>query len=221
MSYQLVPKCARCGYVRSPVDSGPLDKCVSCGVPLKLARASEIDNRRAQALSNSSVQLQACTVLGGSGYSLQVGESVDLLFGEKGVAILVQSGGLLELSFVELDSVLVSGPGAVTSGGGFVGGGFGVESAVEGIAVATLLNKLTTRTSVHTFLTLITNVGELHLHYAGMEPNALRIALSPVFTFLRRLDASWVHKRIQNLELQRDRGAITELEFASLRSRLP
>ena len=41
----------------------------------------------------------------------------------------------------------IGGPGLVKTGGGFVGGGFGARGAIEGMAIAAVLNGLTTRTS--------------------------------------------------------------------------
>jgi hypothetical protein len=75
----------------------------------------------------------------------------------------------------------------VTSGGGFIGGGFGVEGAIVGIGVASLLNALTTKTNTFTFtfMQLETTDGEVFFHYGAMEPSALRMELSPVFVALR------------------------------------
>jgi len=44
----------------------------------------------------------------------------------------------------------IGGPGLVKTGGGFVGGGFGARGAIEGMAIAAVLNGLTTRTSIKT-----------------------------------------------------------------------
>jgi len=42
---------------------------------------------------------------------------------------------------------------------------------------------LTTNTKIHTFMQIVSDTGEVFLHYAGLEPGALRIALSPVFAY--------------------------------------
>src|SRR5262249_16799941 len=81
------------------------------------------------------------------------------------------------IPYPEIVDFSITGPGTVTTGGGFIGGGFGVAGALEGMAVAAVLNALTSRTKVHTFIGLVTHQGELFLHYEGMEPGALRIAL--------------------------------------------
>lgn len=88
------------------------------------------------------------------------------------------------------------------------------------MAVATVLNLLTSKTKVHTFLTLIANFGELHLHYAGMEPSALRIALAPVYVHLRRLDPVWQESRLKLLHAQQAAGRLSANDFAAAKRRL-
>lgn len=89
------------------------------------------------------------------------------------------------LDYSDVIAIQVTGPGTISSGGGFIGGGFGVEGAITGIAIGALLNKLTTRTQVFTFIQIETVKGEIFLHYPGAEPGALRIELSPVFVQVR------------------------------------
>lgn len=79
----------------------------------------------------------------------------------------------------------IAGPGKVTSGGGFIGGGFGVEGALVGIGVASLLNALNTKTDLFTFIHLETNAGDAFVHYGDAEPGALRMVLSPAFVTMR------------------------------------
>jgi hypothetical protein len=118
--------------------------------------------------------------------------------------------------YAEVDDIRVSGPGTVTSGGGFVGGGFGVESAMQGIAVATLLNLVTTTSKVHTYITLSSIRGELHFHYAGMEPGAVTVALAPVFTSLRRMNPRWIDIQVARIDGCKKAGIITEGEYAQM-----
>jgi hypothetical protein len=106
------------------------------------------------------------------------------------------------------------------TGGGFAGGGFGVEGALQGIAVATVLNALTTKSKIHTFVAVITNVGELHFHYAGMEPSALRVALASTYTALRRLDPNWQRARLAALEYDKKHRGLSDHEFERLATRI-
>lgn len=140
-------------------------------------------NPRGTSPNAQPIWLSPCTVLGGSGYALPTGTEVNVCLGQSAMTIRTLTDGQTEhVSYPEVVSITISGPGRVTSGSGFIGGGFGVAGAVEGMVVATILNALTTRTKVHTILEIITHRGELFLHYGQMEPGALRIVLSPVFT---------------------------------------
>jgi hypothetical protein len=122
--------------------------------------------------------------------------------------------------YPEVVDLVITGPGAVTTGGGVIGGGFGVAGALEGMAIAAILNALTTRTKVHTFIQLGTHQGEIFLHYGGLEPASLRIALSPVFAHLRRFDPNWIDSRLQRLQGLRGQEMLADEQFELLRSRL-
>jgi len=54
--------------------------------------------------------------------------------------------------YSEVEDVEIGGPGLVKTGGGFIGGGFDVTGALEGMAIASVLNAPTRRTSVKTVL---------------------------------------------------------------------
>lgn len=163
--------------------------------------------------------LADCIVLGANGFPFAIGSKIRLSFDSTNVhcSSKVRTASF---SLAELAELNISGPGSVTTGGGFIGGGFGVDSALEGIAVATALNFLSTKTKVHTFLTLVTNFGELHLHYSGMEPGALRIALAAVFVRIRRLDPIWQESRLKVLLAQQAAGRLSADELAAAKKRL-
>ncbi|WP_028601167.1 zinc ribbon domain-containing protein [Ottowia thiooxydans] len=165
------------------------------------------------------LRLRECIILGGSGFPFASGETVGVLLGKNGLTVH-GSAYLVSISLVEIAELNIAGPGSVTTGGSFVGGGFGVASALEGMAIAGVLNALTSRTKIHTFISLITNFGELHLHYGDLEPSALRIALSDVFVKLRSLEPSWQPSRLRLLEAEHSRGGITQQQFDDGKSRL-
>lgn len=165
---------------------------------------------------HSAQRLQGCTYLGGAGIPFIEGERIDAFFDASDISIRGEKRSA-KFSYVELAELAITGPGKVTTGGGFVGGGFGVEGALEGIALAAVLNALSTRTKINTFITAITNFGEIHLHYAGMEPGALRIALAAVFHRMRQADPVWIAARSKSID------AAEELpidEQSELRARL-
>lgn len=167
-----------------------------------------------------SVDLADCIVLGGSGLGAVEGETVHLEFTNRAISVSGADQTKIELALAEVADVVVSGPGTVTTGSGFIGGGFGIAGALEGIGMATILNTISTRTKIHTFIGLITNVGELHVHYSGLEPGALRMALAPVFTSLRTINPTWIDEREAVLYRLFETKAIDEPEFGRLQSRL-
>ena len=164
--------------------------------------------------------LKACACLGGCNYPIAAGDSTSLSFGPEELLIQLADDSSFCIPYLELASIEVSGPGTLKSGGGFVGGGFGVEGALEGMAIATVLNALTTKSKIHTFVSLITNIGELHFHYGAMEPSALRIALASVYATLRRLNSQWRRERAAALDFAQAQGALSAHEFLRLTSRL-
>lgn len=168
--------------------------------------------------TQSSWLTLSCTVLGGFGHAFAPDETVELVFGESSFQIRAGARVTEEVFYIELVDLEISGPGTVAKGGGFIGGGFGVGGALEGMGTAAILNALTTRFKVHTFLTLVTHVGEVHLHHGGLEPAALRIALSEVFVTLRRMNLGWLEARRALLEGQR--SSLTDSQYEKLAARL-
>jgi hypothetical protein len=59
---------------------------------------------------------------------------------------------LLRIPYSAIDDLEFSGPGKVTTGGGFIGGGFGLSGAAKGMIAASVLNALTTKTKIHTMI---------------------------------------------------------------------
>jgi hypothetical protein len=130
--------------------------------------------------------LSGCTVIGGCGFALEVGEMTSLLMRDRSVTVVGETGAKIHLeagnSLIAVDA---SGPGVVTSGMNFSFFFKDFESFASGFLVTTVLNRLLSRSEIHTLLALITTDGELFLHYGGQEPAALRVQLSPLFTSLR------------------------------------
>lgn len=168
---------------------------------------------------NREVRLENITCLGGIGFPCEPGEEITIRLESSGVAILGQRRSA-RFSYFELVDISISGPGKVTTGGGFVGGGFGVSGALEGIAVATILNVLTTKTKIHTFVSIETNFGELHLHYSDMEPGALRVALSHVYLKMRQSSSNWRQGRIAIAQEAHAAGKIDEAELNAIIARV-
>lgn len=134
------------------------------------------------------VDLGKCRLLGGSGFPLTAGTHVGVRFDENGLGLWTGDADpkeQLRLGWSRIESLAITGPGTVQSGGGLIGGGFGLEGVLTGMAAATVLNALSTETSCITVLEIGADVGELFLLDPHDEPAMLRILLSGAFTRLR------------------------------------
>jgi Short C-terminal domain len=89
-----------------------------------------------------------------------------------------QAEVLAQVPYSEIEDVEIGGPGLVRTGGGYVGGGFGLQGAAEGMAIAAVLNALTTRTSIKTIVRVQGTSCELFLLDTRATPEQLRIGLS-------------------------------------------
>jgi hypothetical protein len=160
------------------------------------------------------------------------GTTCDLLFAEDE---LLFHDGVEEIGTVayhDLTALEIGGKGATARGGGWRGGGFGLEGAAAGALIATALNLLTTRTAIDTVLCFQAPGAELFMHHAATTPESLRIELSQVFTKLRRTDVAGSGResptgaaatkidRLSKLADLLERGVIDEAEFATLKAEL-
>lgn len=106
---------------------------------------------------------------------MAIGEQYDARFLEDRLAIFPQYSGeaRAEVPYAEIEDVEIGGPGLVKSGGGFIGGGFGAVGALEGVAIASVLNALTTRTSITTIVRVQGVRCELFLLHTRSTPEQL------------------------------------------------
>jgi hypothetical protein len=124
-------------------------------------------------------------VLSSAGISAAAGDRCNEIFGGQTINVATAGGEDQSLSWSDLVGIEILGPGKVTSGGGFFGGGLGLEGAAEGMVIAGVLNALTTRSSIQTVLGLLFRQQELWLMHQILEPLALRIEMAPVFARMR------------------------------------
>ena len=143
-----------------------------------------------------------------------------------------QAEVLAEVLYSQVEDVEIGGPGLVKSGGGFVGGGFGAAGAAEGMAIATVLNGLTTRTSIKTVVRVQGAGCELFLLYTKATPEQLRIQLSRPLGAIRAARSAAAHENLGSVrstslvdELAKlasmlESGLLTRDEFDRLKARL-
>jgi len=139
------------------------------------AEVSELDAR-------SLVSLRGIAYLGGyvPEPAIAAGERYDVRFLADRFIVFAyrQTEVLAEVLYRHVEDVEIGGPGLVKTGGGFVGGGFGVSGAIEGTAIAAVLNALTTRTSVKTVVRIQGSGCEVFLLHTRLTPEQLRITMS-------------------------------------------
>ena len=159
----------------------------------QVAAAPEASTPVVEALATIS----GCHVKGGEGLPPKPGDVVSLVFNPDNLLLQSADGVLAEISYADVESLEIGGPGKFKSGGGFMGGGFGAEGAVEGMAIASALNLLTTRTKPITTVTLRTRSAELFLYITTETPELLRMRLSPVFNVMRQHEQAPATQQVQ------------------------
>jgi|GEM_PF-3449088 len=122
------------------------------------------------------------------------GERYDVRFLEDRLAIFAcrKADVHVEVPYGQIEHVEIGGPGLIRRGGGFVGGGFGVTGAMEGMAIAAVLNGLTVRTSIQTVVRIQGTGCELFLLYTKATPDQLRIEMSRTLGTIRSARAAEV-----------------------------
>jgi hypothetical protein len=195
-------------------------------------------------------RLLSCRLVGGYGHNLRPDLPYTLSVGQRAFAMTTEhsrpgrGGGWgdqrpvppLPLSFActipfrQLTDFQVWGPGAVTRGGGFSGGGYGLEAAAIGILTATALNAMTTQTTITSYLTIRCQQQELTFLYAGATPHALKLGLAHVFGALRQAARAEVADsrpppvdpvdRLGKLGQLHAQGMLTDEEFDAAKQKL-
>ena len=191
--------------------------------------AQETDELDARTL----VSLRGVAYLGGyvPATGISAGQRYDVRFLEDRLWVLPwrQAEVLAEVLYSQIEDVEIDGPGLVKTGGGFAGGGFGVQGAAEGMAIAAVLNTLTTRTSITTILRIQGTGCELFLLHTKATPAQLRIDLSRPLAAIRSTQApaasattetgSDPATRLRKQELQ-DAGLLTRDEYEMKRTEI-
>ncbi len=179
-------------------------------------------------------KLVSCIYLGGYGVDpgLAPADRVDLYFTQKGIW-LTPAGSFKPYLRVryECSRALEFEGGTVRTGGGYVGGGFGAAGAAEGMAIAGLLNSLTSKSSVHTTIRYEADQAEIFLFTDKATPRSLELRLADPRARIRNRSApeaaagssvpgSDLVTQLTRLGEMLDKGQLTEQEFAAAKTRL-
>lgn len=189
-------------------------------------RIAELRKAYIQSVANrSACKPLEVVILGGAGWEGKKGCKFLLSLDQSAIymsdLVSMQDSPLQIENLLEVD---ISGPGKVTSSAGVVGGGFGAEGAMKGIAVATVLNLLTTHSNTKTFIRLGFSDSEIVMLTSQIEPDAARILLSPLFLKIKRqlpeTKPVLLSGELQKLHELKQSGAITDQEFDKLKTKL-
>lgn len=240
--YMRVNTCAACSSENVVVDSSPSEPKPPSTPEEKGAitrwldkKATEIDAQRIQdersksfvesikrAAGHEPVEV---IVLGGAGWEENKGEKRLLSIDRASVSLSDPKACTTAVfPIVDVTDAEISGPGKVTSDIGLMGGGFGTEGALKGMAIATVANLLTTHSNTKTIIRLGTKNSELVMFTSQIEPDQARLLLSPIFVQIKSIAAetksSSVTDELQKLHGLKQSGVITEDEFLKLKQSL-
>lgn len=153
-----------------------------------VATANRSEQQRLRQLEPHLADIHNCAVYSQYGIpGLHSGINASLYFLTSSLLLQDHRGErtFAQMTYASIVNLVVDGPGTVTTGGGFVGGGFGVKGAVEGMLMATVLNKLTTQTTVTSFIEIQDSKTHVVLSSDREAPDALALRLRPVFARIR------------------------------------
>lgn len=159
--------------------------------------------------------------IGGSGYGLTEGDRLLGTLGGDGLkaSTLGQVRRRLDIPPQSIRSFEIGGPGKVTRGGGYSGGGFGLAGFAVGAATAAGMNALTSKTEIQTLIRITTDAGELNLFTADITPTALDLKVADLRTRLRTSppvveDVEQQLTQLERLGTLHQQGVLTDAEFA-------
>jgi hypothetical protein len=171
-------------------------------------------------------------LLGGFGLgSAKPGDHLDMWFTEKAIWVTPKDStyALARLTYSTVQRFDFSG-GTIQKGQRYMGGGFGLAGAAEGMLVAQLLTKASARTEIRTVIHLEASEGAAHLFTRKATPKQFDLATTHVRTLIRSGQASAssqlppttvnVVEALAQLAALRDSGALTNDEFTQAKARV-
>ena len=172
-----------------------------------------------------------CVFLGGASIPLKVYEKSAIYVSKYGFFIGQPDAKVWSHTFEGLHGIQISGEGLYQTGGGWVGGGFGVAGALKGAAFATVMNALTTRTNNDCYFRFVYPGIDGNFQVLSHTPRDLEIALSGVRNWLEtktRVDSSKSNQnasvnnadQLEKLWNLHQNGVITKEEFEIEKSKI-
>lgn len=170
--------------------------------------------------------------IGGAGVPLEPHQEVTIKADKFGLTISQGDFGIWHKSYEGLIGLQASGEGVFQTGGGWVGGGFGISGALKGAAFASVMNALTTRTHIDCLVRFVYPGVDASFKILSHTPEDLQIALSGVRNWLEtsatKSPATDVHKSntlpaVEELERYwalYEKGAISKAEYEKAKKKL-
>ena len=168
------------------------------------------------------------TVLGGSGSTLK--KDASTLISCRTDCLVFSDLSTRTDHVAKFDSIVnleISGPGTEQTNAGMVGGGFGIEGALKGIIISSVINKLTSKSKTNTFLRMSTSTSETFFHSSTVEPDKLRMILSAAIVRIdgnrntvKSSQADGLSQEISKLHQLLQSGVLSQAEFSAAKQRL-
>jgi hypothetical protein len=124
------------------------------------------------------------THVGGRGTELESGEECVVAISGRGICA-TGFGSVFLKAASSLRAIQVGGLGAYPTGGGWVGGGFGMGGVLEGAALAGLMNTLVARRHVDCLVRFVFDDAEATFSLTGEIPQRLQLDTAPLLAALR------------------------------------
>jgi len=177
------PLARRCGTCGASLRAAQLS-CEVCGVDFHPGARDKLRLDRTDWVRS----IERCVVLGGAGVPFAPGDVIAIRFDSAGLSASStppHDDAHLTVGWDRVTRLGIEGPGKITKGTTFVGGGFGLTGIITGVAIAGLLTALSTHSEIITIVHIELDDGELFTYYDALEPHALRMSLSPAFVAQR------------------------------------
>src|ERR1700686_2181772 len=175
--------------------------------------------------------IRGFTLEAAGGTRLPIGSGCLIDFARDGITIKSAGGVTEQVPYEQVHALQVTGS-TTRTGGGAIGGGFGLEGMAEGMMVAGVINALTSRTSTFCVIRLATNSAEYVFASYDQNASVVQMLLTPVQPRIRRgqaapqpppvspVSASSIADELTKLAKLRDDGVLNDAEFASAKARL-
>jgi Short C-terminal domain len=216
--------CQKCGEQR--IDFGLLS-CEFCDEPFPNNEILRIPLQ--QGLQSRMQVLSEAIYLGGIGANISPKTQGTLFMSEHLIGFRLPEGVLWSANPQAIEGLQIGGSGEFTTGGGWIGGGFGVKGALEGALFGGIMNALTTRTKFDCVMRVRFKQTDLTFQVLDRSPRQLTIDTTFLSHFLEsnqsknaqiQTAAEPITDSLRKLGELHDLGILTDEEFQAKKAEL-